>query len=573
MTNVVLALPMALLSFGSTDGSEGAPKVPVALAWNAEGNLLVAEREGRGLSVISPETWKVQREWDLGVRPSSLAVCEDGTVVAGGMDGEVVSTTPEGTIRWSRRLGRGPTRVVDLGRGRLASVSLWDQAVLVLERVDGNVLARHSLGFAGGDLLVLPDGRLLVADAFGGRLAVLTPGESGTERVFQTDLVRLRGLASSPATGEILMLGLESAGSMPVSRSNVDWGLILSAKLVAMPFSELKAARTGRLVPRRLTLDGSGHGASDPSALAVTTEGSRILVALDGAHEILLVDRQLGASEDSGGYSLGDSQRLRGVEVGRNPTDVTIDPTGRFAITADAMSDTLTVLALDALAHVATIRLSPPELERPEVIRGEAAFRDGRASLDRWMSCASCHVEGHTAGLSFDTLGDGVYGNPKDTPSLLGVGSTAPFGWVGRFGRLEDQIDQSLRTSLHGPTPTAGQVAEIAAYLRSLSPAPPLRAEDDPAALRGREAFGERRCDACHVPPTFASRPLRDPWPGPGGERLSVPSLRGVARSAPYFHDARASTLDEALKMHHPRSEETLTPEELADIVAFLESL
>ena len=63
------------------------------------------------------------------------------------------------------------------------------------------------------------------------------------------------------------------------------------------------------------------------------------------------------------------------------------------------MSDTLTIVRIADLTRVDTIRLASPNSAPTAVQRGEAHFRDGRRALDRWMSCASCHAGGHTAGL------------------------------------------------------------------------------------------------------------------------------------------------------------------------------
>lgn len=549
-------------------------RVPIALAWGADGRLLVALREGRGVAAVEPGTWAVAGAWPLGIRPASLAVAEGGALLVGGMDGEVLIVDDGGVVRRRLEPGRGPTRVAALGGGRAAAASAWDDAVRVVEVATGRVEAEHPLPFEPGALLALPDGRLLVADAFRGRLAVLRPGEVGSERVWTLDGVNLRGPTFSRGTGEVLLVQMAAQGGGPLTRTNLDWGLVLSSKLVAFRLALLDGPG-GRLETRRLTLDGSAHGAADPVALAVSPDETRIYVASRGAHQVLLADRTLGGPSGPYHRPLGDSTRIEAREVGRGPSDVAIDPTGRWVVTADALSDTLTVLDAGSLAIVATVALGPPDAERPAALRGEALFLDGRAAMDRWITCASCHPEGHTQGLNFDTLGDGSYGAPKNTPGLLGAADTAPYAWTGRFPELEDQLEQSLRTSLHGPSPTPEQVADLAAYVRSLPAPPPRRPADDPAARRGAEVFRARRCDACHAPPTYTSRPLRDPWPESTteGVRFSPPSLRGVARTAPYFHDGRAATLDAALDLHHPGSDAPWGPGERDDLRAFLESL
>jgi CxxC motif-containing protein (DUF1111 family) len=55
--------------------------------------------------------------------------------------------------------------------------------------------------------------------------------------------------------------------------------------------------------------------------------------------------------------------------------------------------------------------------------------------------------------------------------------------------------------------------------------------------------------------------------------------LWGVADSAPYLHDGRAATLEEAIKMHRGQAARSarrfaaLTPVEQGEVIAFLSTL
>jgi mono/diheme cytochrome c family protein len=580
MPTIALASSLLLLAAGVARGADRAEcnglSVPVALAWGPEGRLFVALRDGWGLAAVEPGTWRVAARWPLGLRPASLAAADDGaTLLVGGMDGECVAVR-DGRVVRRLEPGSGPTRVLPLPGGRVVAASRWDDAVRLLDWREGRVLATHRLGFPTGAMVRTPEGRVVVADAFGGRLTELIPGTIGSERSLMLEGgVNLHALAVSGDGRELLIAHMFQDRPMPLTRTNLDWGQVYSSKLSALRLTEFGA--TGRPINvRRLTLDGSGHGAADPSALAVSPDGNTLVIALAGAQQVLKVDRTQGTRVSPDLLPLGDSQRIVDREVGRNPVALVLDPSGTFAVTADALADTLTVLRLDDLAPIATVPLGAPGDRPTAVQRGEAWFRDGRSAMDRWMSCASCHTDGHTVGLNFDTGGDGGYGAAKNIPSLLGCGPTAPYAWTGRFPRLEDQVAQSLDTSLHGPGPAAGQVEDMIAYLRSLPPAPPRRPADDPAARRGAAVFRARRCDSCHAPPDYTRPILRDvdlDDGDAGHRRFNPPSLRGVSRSAPYLHDGRSRTLRDVLGVHHPGTARPFAPDEAADLAAFLESL
>src|SRR5205814_379300 len=55
--------------------------------------------------------------------------------------------------------------------------------------------------------------------------------------------------------------------------------------------------------------------------------------------------------------------------------------------------------------------------------------------------------------------------------------------------------------------------------------------------------------------------------------RLKGPILRGLASRAPYFHNGSAKTLADVLDFYNGRFNAGLTPQEKADLVAFLNSL
>jgi hypothetical protein len=183
---IVWKTPCALLlsvftASSAARASEG-PRVPVALAWGPSGRLYVGARDGESLIAVEPGTWTVVGEWPLGMRPASMAAAEDGSsLLVGGMDGQLIVVRGDGRVTRRFDVGRGPTRVRTLPGGRAAVSCRWDEAVRIVDLEAGRILAEHPLRFAPGDMVGLPDGRIAVADAFGGTLAVFRPGEAGTE--------------------------------------------------------------------------------------------------------------------------------------------------------------------------------------------------------------------------------------------------------------------------------------------------------------------------------------------------------------------------------------------------------
>jgi cytochrome c peroxidase len=212
--------------------------------------------------------------------------------------------------------------------------------------------------------------------------------------------------------------------------------------------------------------------------------------------------------------------------------------------------------------------------------RGEALFHDARLSFEAWFSCQSCHPGGHTSGRLNDNLTDGSLGTPKRVLSLLGTKDTGPWAWNGTMPALEAQLRTSVKSTMHAETaPTAGQVADLAAYLRTLAPPPSPSAArgalDAEAVRRGGRVFRREKCVACHTPPVYTSAKtydvgLRDEA---GGTHFNPPSLRGVSQAGPYFHDGRAATLRDVLTRFRHQLPDGLPEADVTDLLQFLQSL
>jgi cytochrome c peroxidase len=338
----------------------------------------------------------------------------------------------------------------------------------------------------------------------------------------------------------------------------------------------------------QVALDKHGQAVGDPHGLAFDPSGRYLAVTAGGTHEMLIFEAALPWNGGDPGDFLDDrltknDGKLRRLPLEGRPLSLAVLPGSHQAVVANYLRDALQIVDVFAGQVVRTIPLGGPE--HPTLARqGEALFYDARRSHNQWFSCHTCHVDGHTCGLTFDTLNDDSYNNPKLTPSLHGVARTAPWTWHGWQKDLGAGVEKSFTQTMFGPEPSAREVRAVVAFLGTLEHPPnPHRVADNElsaAAKRGQALFtGVARCSRCHAPPEYTSATtyelnLEDD--GSPYRRWNPPSLRGLWQRGPYLHDGRAATLHELLQDPHAPEKlggHALTPEQRRDLVAFLESL
>jgi YVTN family beta-propeller protein len=348
-------------------------------------------------------------------------------------------------------------------------------------------------------------------------------------------------------------------------RNDVHWGLLMSNDL---RWFQLDAV----LDPQRDLYTGAhmhplgeaGNAAGDPAQVVLAADG-KFVVALSGVGEIAV-----GREREFG---------LQRIKVGLGPVALAVNRQSDRAYVANRLSDSLSIVDLVQRQVVATVALGP-KVKLSPADRGEQLFFSAELSHDGWMSCHSCHTDGHTNGLLNDNLSDGAFGAPKRVLSLLGREGTEPLAWDASSDQLEAQIRKSIVNTMQSDLePSDRQVSAIAAYVRTLSPPPSLDrlrgTQDDEAVLRGQEVFHRQQCGRCHAPPTFTTPRVYDVGLADkqGGQRFNPPSLLGVSQRGPYFHDNRAKTLEDVFtEWRHP-SGQPLEPGDRQALISFLRSL
>lgn len=546
---------------------------PTALVTAEDDTILyVANRASGSIATIDVAAGEVVAETDVGRSLVDLAISPDEQFLLA-LDeaaGELLVLTREadGPQVASRvAVAAAPQSVRLSPDGRRAFVaSHWGRAVTVVDLADfahPKTVAAISLPFnARCQCLVDDGGRLVVADACGGSLAVIDVASLRIVSVREMVGHNIRGLALS-SDGRTLLVAHQILNSHTETlQRNVFWGAVLTNVVRAVPIDAVTTAATEPLpVAGTQTIGGLGAGAGDPAGIISTTAGDTI-VALSGVHEVAL--RRAGQF----GW-----QRER---VGRRPTALTLSSDGSRAFVANTFGDSVSIVDVEDFRVERTISLGPrPALTSAE--RGEHLFYDARLSFDGWYSCHSCHTDGHTNGLTSDNFGDGSAGAPKRVLSLFGAAETGPWAWNGHVAQLNEQIHSSLERTMRSPKASAETVAALGAFVRTL-PAPPrpkLSEADAALADRGALVFDTAGCAACHQPPTYTSAGsyevgMTDEL---GHDRFNPPSLRGVRFRSALFHDNRAASLDDVLRRFRHGQNSALSDEELAALLAFLRSL
>ena len=246
------------------------------------------------------------------------------------------------------------------------------------------------------------------------------------------------------------------------------------------------------------------------------------------------------------------------------------------------------VVALIALPLPAFAQ-SGAQTDAAAIAKGRALFNDAGLSTSGQYSCATCHpMNGHTDNKTYIGVDVVADGDPKgrSTPTLWGAGQRqAEWSWAGNVPSIETNIRGIVVNRMKGAEPSKETLEALAAYVKSLpnGPAPFLTSDGTPkdtaqaAVKRGYALFaGKAGCMTCHVPVSYDKKGPEDV--GSGGA-FKVPSLRNVSKTAPYFHDGRFKTLDEAVAfmsdfyVKKTAGAAKLTDAEKRDIVEFLKAL
>ena len=573
---------------------------PVALALSSDGaRLLTANQTAGSVSLVDTEAGKVLAEVSTGDRPAGVAISKDGKRGAVthwyGYDLAVLDVGADSLKVVGRvEVGPEPRGVVIGADGKSAYVAVGVANEVVRVDLDARkVTGRLAVGREPRGLALSPDGsKLLVGNARSQNMSVIDTNAWKVDRTIPVENDNLRQVAVGPDGVTGYVASMKNKGFATTSNS-IDLGWVLGQRITRVMLDGSEAYAT-------ISLDPQGRAASDAHGMAVSRDGKYLAVGLGGTHEVMLFRTDLkrlpwrvnNSRDLISAELLRKDGRFRRVATGGRPTELAFAPDAKTLYAANYLGDAVTVIDADSAEVVRAIPLGGPK-EPGLARRGEVLFHAAERSFNQWYSCNTCHSDGHTNGLDFDTLNDGRQDlstahrrSRKKVPTLRRVTHTAPWTWHGWQTNLDDAMIESFTKSMQGKRPTADDVKALVAYLDTLEfPRNPYRASESrltPEAKRGEAVFRSSKaaCNTCHGGPESSDGKVHvvgleerdDAYQG-----YNPPSLKGVYDKDPYLHDGRAKTLRDALKNGH--SPETVTglgelnDAELDDLVAYVKSL
>lgn len=433
----------------------------------------------------------------------------------------------------------------------------------------GPVMVR-SIEFAVGDLTRFSDNEtFLVTDAYGNQwlslnfrdLSVVSRGDVGTKRICGVQ----PWVARKPSeTAQVVIVTQPLNRLAQAIRNDVHWGLMVANEIEIKDEASFIDPQWQESRRSTIPLGGPGEAKGDPESIAFSSKGE-VAIPIGGVSQLALGDLM----DRSFAY----------VPTGRRPVSCCFNQVGDQAYTTNYLDDSITIIDAEKYEVLATIPLGVGTDLTPED-RGERLFFDATVSHDSWMSCHSCHVEGHTSGFLNDNFSDQSFGAPKRVLSLLGHGDTAPFAWNGSAATLEDQVQSSIQVTMQTDDDfTNEQFSDLASFVRSL-PAPPSltksRGLNKAAEIQaGAALFEDLGCQSCHQKPNYTSPELRQVGLEDelGGDVFNPPSLIGVSQRNRFFHDARYNRLRDVFTDNQHQLKRELEAVELDRLLFFLQSL
>lgn len=597
-------------------------KSPVRVIVGSDDTVYVANRGSNTVSVVRKGELAVSATLETGLEPTGLALTGEGLLLV--TSNTAKDTAAHGVLTafdtktlqpvWELPVGEEPRAVAVVAgnkalvslfkRGEVATVDLTKQAVVsdpakaaVYSEANATRLSTSST-FSGSsrggtssfrpraaaDIITTPDGKRAFTPVVWAREDAIGRRPSSAGGYYSAG-----GPCSIGAVATAGIVTYDTSGTEPSPLVD-DLTACVTAGTNSNTTSDFPISTFSSSVGGvESAVQGPTVGVTDPTGVwvfVVNRESQNVA--------ILPADRRSGTDLDFNRTGTSIRSLVR-VGAGADGIAVTRDGTKAFVYSQfDHRVDTLVAKGRGDSAVVVNAQQPisvAADVLMPEIATGRRMFFDAlnpkMSSAQTTVACSTCHLEGREDGHVW-MFPDG----PRQTPALAGrdLLETGPFHWSGEFPTIGDFNVHTIRERMGGVGLSSDDAAKLDRFIASMPVAPSPIAKTSDAAVRGRSAFEKAQCSSCHAGELLTDNTNRDVGTlnlrsAITNERdngavvmngFNVPSLKGVARSAPYLHDGSEATLEARVFANVNDKHGTtsvLTEVEKQDLVTYLKSL
>ncbi|HLL52904.1 MAG TPA: c-type cytochrome [Myxococcaceae bacterium] len=600
-------------------------KLPERVAVGPDDSIYVTNRGARSVSVIRKGEWTEAARVQVGVEPVGVAVAPDNsavyvvssTALESSEYGTLTAFDPKSLrVKWVLPVGEEPRGIALLPdnkavvtlfkKGEVVTVDLAQKSVLASESGIYEALnaSRNTAGSPGRfgfstfraramtDVVASPDGKRLFSTVTLAREDAITStpsslggyytngGPCNIGAIASPGLLTFQANVTATPSPGVVVKGDDLVGcSTRTNSSDADY----PPSAVGAPFAPFS---------------GEAQALQGPVVAAVDSTGAWLFVVNQDTNNVAVMPTNRRQGDDLTFESTGSTVRSL-VKVGAGPNGIALSRDGKRAYVYNAFDHTVSILGsqpgsrsgIAGVAELTRIRVANDVLP-PDVVAGRKLFfaaSDARLTntTSGATSCHTCHREGRDDGHTW-SFPDG----PRQTPSLAGrmLERTAPYHWSGEFSTMNAFLEHTVRLRMGGSGLNQTNSAQLMAYIATLPGAENPNHLDTPteAQLRGARVFEAAKCGTCHGGEALTDNTFADvgtfvrSGANPDhsevvAKGLNVPTLLGIARTAPFLHDGSAPTLrdrlmrDRATNKHGETA--ALSDADMDDLVEYLKSL
>lgn len=514
-------------------------------------------------------------------------------LLEGGLAGKItVLDTGNLAKKKEIEVGHTPTSMVVNGTtGYVAN--RFSNSVSVINLSTGTVTTTIKIDGREPDALALANNKVYVAchlpddpttsDVMASNIVIIN---TSTNRVSKTmNMINgaggVKDICASPDGKTVYVSHIIARYAYPTTQLDRGWINTNAVSIIDTTSDTTKAS---------VLLDEVELGAANPWGITVSTDGSKLVCALSGLDEVMIVD--IAAMNNKISKVQNGSGVVASVEdipdylpfLNDCRKRVLLSGKGARAVYANG-NNVYVGLYFDGSVDVVnldndTVRnlsfVSQPESD--DIRMGEIIFSDATLCYQKWQSCLSCHPDARVDGYNWDNINDGL-GNPKSARSMLYSHRTPPVMSTGIRANAETAVRAGMKYIQFNALEEK-QMAYMDEYLKSVQPEPSPYLNRDgtltESATRGKALFESEGCVKCHPAPLYTDlkmHPTKATQDNSNWEyrEMDTPTLVEVWRTAPWVFDGRFSTMEDTVRYY--TEGKNLTNSQITDLTNYVMSI